>query len=241
MSGDHKECVLKCLRELFAAEPEEGETIISGDELRQRMENMFVEKYEDGKTIYKFADGQKRDEFIQIAQKIQGVYRISSREKFMFISGLSFVSVAGITGESNSDALAIGAASVGFAMGQSGCEVAKAAADIVMLDDNFVSIFNAVRWGRNVFDNVRKFIQFQLTVNFSCLWIVILGGASLGMSPFTILQLLWINLVMDILAAIALSSEAPIEGELRQERINLETDALVSPFMWRSIYTQLVY
>jgi magnesium-transporting ATPase (P-type) len=110
-----------------------------------------------------------------------------------------------------------------------------------MLDDNFVSIFNAVRWGRNVFDNVRKFIQFQMTVNFSCLWIVILGGASLGLSPFTILQLLWINLVMDILAAIALSSEAPIEGELRPERINLQEDQLVSNYMWRSIYTQVTY
>gem|GEM_PF-3040392 len=57
----------------------------------------------------------------------------------------------------------------------------------MLLDDDFNSIFNAVRWGRNVFDNVRKFLQFQLTVNISCIWLVILGGASLGMSPFSIL------------------------------------------------------
>ena len=224
-------------KELFGEDFDAENMIISGEELKQRMENMFVEKYEKGRTVLMFADSQKRDEFTAMSEKIQAVYRISAKEKFQFISGLSAISCAAITGESNSDSLAIGAASVGFVMGQSGCEVAKNAADIVMIDDNFESIFNAVRWGRNVFDNVRKFIQFQMTVNFSCLWIVILGGASLGMSPFTILQLLWINLVMDILAAIALSSEAPIEGELRAERINLETEPLVSLFMWRSIYT----
>ncbi|MFO0116274.1 MAG: cation transporting ATPase C-terminal domain-containing protein [bacterium] len=70
---------------------------------------------------------------------------------------------------------------------------------------------------------------------------MILGGATLGMSPFTILQLLWINLIMDILAAIAMASEAPIPGELRQERVNLKTDPLVTRSMWSAIYSQLIY
>lgn len=126
-------------------------------------------------------------------------------------------------------------------MGKSGCDVAKENADIILLDDDFKSIFNAVRWGRNVFDNCRKFIQFQLTVNLSCLWIVILGGASLGLSPFSILQLLWINLVMDVLAAIALASEAPHPTQIRKERVNLKKDPLISPIMWRTIFSQLVY
>ena len=126
-------------------------------------------------------------------------------------------------------------------MGKSGCDVAKENADIILLDDDFKSIFNAVRWGRNVFDNCRKFIQFQLTVNLSCLWIVILGGASLGLSPFSILQLLWINLVMDVLAAIALASEAPHPTQIRKERVNLKKDSLISPIMWRTIFSQLVY
>lgn len=126
-------------------------------------------------------------------------------------------------------------------MGKSGCDVAKENADIILLDDDFKSIFNAVRWGRNVFDNCRKFIQFQLTVNLSCLWIVILGGASLGLSPFSILQLLWINLVMDVLAAIALASEAPHPTQIRKERVNLKKDPLISPIMWRTIFSQLAY
>lgn len=69
----------------------------------------------------------------------------------------------------------------------SGCDIAKAQASVLMVEDDFNSIFNAIRWGRNVFDNCRKFIQFQLTVNLSCLWIVLLGAATLGQSPFTIL------------------------------------------------------
>jgi len=122
------------------------------------MENMFAERYEDGRNVLCFTDEMKKTEFASMASDILAVYRVSPEEKFKFISGLSITSCAAITGESNSDALAIGAASVGFAMGEKGCEVSKAAADIVMLDDNFESIFNAVRWGRNVFDNIRKFI-----------------------------------------------------------------------------------
>ena len=80
-----------------------------------------------------------------------------------------------------------------------------------------------------------------MTVNLSCLWIVILGGATLGLSPFSILQLLWINLVMDAFAAIALASEAPQPASLRKERVNLKKDPLISPIMWRTIFSQLVY
>jgi len=80
-----------------------------------------------------------------------------------------------------------------------------------------------------------------MTVNLSCLWIVIIGASTLGLSPFSILQLLWINLVMDVLAAIALASEAPHPTELRKERVNLKKDPLISPIMCRSILAQTVY
>lgn len=78
----------------------------------------------------------------------------------MFISGLTEVSCVAVTGQSIGDVQAVCAANVGFGMGKSGCAVVQDQADIIILDDNFVSIFNAVRWGRNVFDNCRKFIQF---------------------------------------------------------------------------------
>ena len=176
-----------------------------------------------------------------MSERIKAIYRANAEIKYMFISGLAEVSCVAVTGQSIGDVQAVCAANVGFGMGKSGCAVVQDQADIIILDDNFVSIFNAVRWGRNVFDNCRKFIQFQMTVNLSCLWIVIIGASSLGLSPFGILQLLWINLVMDVLAAIALASEAPHPTELRKERVNLKKDPLISQIMWRSILAQVVY
>ena len=145
-----------------------------------------------------------------------------------------------LTGEGINDALSLSEASVGFAMGQDGCSVAKDHSDIIILNDNFSSVVNAVRWGRNIFDNCRKFVQFQLTCNISCLFIVILSGTFLGNSPFSIIQLLWINLVMDVLAAIALSTEAPHPTQLRAERIK-KNDKILTPLMWRAVTSQALY
>ena len=91
-----------------------------------------------------------------------------------------------------------------------GCSVAKKEADIVFLENDFSCIFAAIKWGRNIFENCRKFIMFQITVNLSCLFIVFISCLFTGSSPFTVVQLLWINLIMDVLAAIALATEAPL-------------------------------
>jgi Ca2+-transporting ATPase len=91
----------------------------------------------------------------------------------------------------------------------SGTQIAKESAQIIFLDDNFNSVFKATLWGRNILDNIRKFLQFQLSVNIVCLVIVFIGGATLGNSPFSIIQLLWINLIMDTFAAIGIASEPP--------------------------------
>jgi Ca2+-transporting ATPase len=135
--------------------------------------------------------------------------------------------------------MALEEADVGFCMG-SGCSVAKDHADIIFMDDNFSSIFNAVKWGRNIFENCRKFIMFQLTVNISCLFIVLVSCLTIGSSPFTVVQLLWINMVMDVLAAIALATEAPHPTKLRKDRIK-KTDNFVIPVMWRQIFSQVLY
>lgn len=135
--------------------------------------------------------------------------------------------------------MALEEADVGFCMG-SGCSVAKDHADIIFMDDNFSSIFNAVKWGRNIFENCRKFIMFQLTVNISCIFIVFISCLTIGSSPFTVVQLLWINLIMDVLAAIALATEAPLSDELRIDRVK-KSDNFVLPVMWRSIFSQVLY
>ena len=117
-----------------------------------------------------------------------------------------------MTGDSISDAEALKKADVGFCMG-SGCDVAKDSSDLVILDNDFESIHSAIKWGRSIFDNVRKFLQFQLTINFVICFITILGGFTVGMPPLNVIQMLWINLMMDILGAIAIGTEPYRKGD----------------------------
>src|SRR5204863_460724 len=107
-------------------------------------------------------------------------------------------------------------ADVGLAMGIAGTEVAKEASKIVLLDDSFTTIVNAVHWGRSLYENIQRFIQFQLTINVSALAIYLLGTLLFQVeAPFTVLQLLWINVIMDTFASIALCSEPPRPGVMK--------------------------
>jgi Ca2+-transporting ATPase len=112
-----------------------------------------------------------------------------------------------MTGDGANDALALKQADVGFALGKSGSEIAKEAADIVVLDDNFHSITQAILYGRTIYKSIQKFIVFQSTINVASSTIVFLGPF-LGIDfPLTLIQLLWVNLVMDTLAALAFGGE----------------------------------
>jgi P-type E1-E2 ATPase len=99
-------------------------------------------------------------------------------------------------------------------MGIAGTEIAKNAADIVLLDDNFASIITAIKWGRNIYDSIRKFIQFQVTVNIVALFVAFVGSCVVSESPLSALQLIWINLVMDSLASLALATDPPSDALL---------------------------
>jgi Ca2+-transporting ATPase len=145
--------------------------------------------------------------------RLRVVARARPLDKLRLVRNLQDLkAVVAVTGDGTNDAAALKRADVGLAMGIAGTEVAKEASKIVLLDDAFSTIVKAIHWGRSLYENIQRFIQFQLTINVSALVIAFLGPFFGVKPPFTILQLLWINVIMDTFASIALCSEPPRPG-----------------------------
>lgn len=124
--------------------------------------------------------------------------------------------------------------------GIAGTDVAKEASDIILTDDNFTSIVKAVGWGRNVYDSISKFLQFQLTVNLVAVTLTLVSALTVGDSPLRALQLLWVNLIMDTLASLALATESP-SSDLLKRRPYGRNKSLVSRQMWLFIIGHTIY
>jgi P-type E1-E2 ATPase len=158
--------------------------------------------------------------------------RANPLDKHILATGLrSLGKVVAVTGEGINDVDALRTADVGFAMG-SGVSVAKDVADMVLTKDDFESTMMAVMWGRNIYANTRKFLQFQLTANFTALIVVFIGAVTKGTATFGVVQLLWLNLIMDTFAAVALGSEKPHPSIIKSPPIK-ENEQIMTITMWR--------
>ena len=176
------------------------------------------------------------EEIKKICPKLKVVARALPQDKSRLVRILEEMNeIVGMTGDGVNDAPALKKANVGFAMG-SGTEVAKEASDIVILDNNILSISKAILYGRTTFKSIRKFVVYQLTVNMTALFLSIIGSFIGITTPITIIQMLWLNMIMDTFAGLAFSYEAPLNYymEHKPKKIN-------EPVINKYMYSQIIF
>ncbi len=185
----------------------------------------------------------ERNDMLEIVPRLQVLARSSPEDKKLLVETLkSLGEIVGVTGDGTNDGPALKTAHVGFSMGIAGTEVAKEASDIILMDDNFSSIVKAIIWGRCVNDAVRKFLQFQISTNITAVVITFVTAvASTEEEPvLTAVQLLWITIIMDTFAALALATD-PATEKLLDRKPDKKTAPLFSADMYKMILFQSIY
>ncbi|VTJ82205.1 Hypothetical predicted protein, partial [Marmota monax] len=204
----------------------------------------------EGKEFNRLIRNEKgeveQEKLDKIWPKLRVLARSSPTDKHTLVKGIidSTVGdqrqVVAVTGDGTNDGPALKKADVGFAMGIAGTDVAKEASDIILTDDNFTSIVKAVMWGRNVYDSISKFLQFQLTVNVVAVIVAFTGACITQDSPLKAVQMLWVNLIMDTFASLALATEPPTDSLLRRRPYG-RNKPLISRTMMKNILGHAVY
>ena len=176
--------------------------------------------------------------FEEVVSNLKVLARSRPEDKYTLVLGLRQLgNVVAVTGDGTNDAPALSRSDVGFSMGIQGTDIAKNASDIIILDDNFNSIVKAVLWGRNIFDNIRKFIKFQLTVNIAAVALVFVCVCVGNETPITTIQMLWLNMIMDSLGSLALATEPPYDKLLFRKPYSRD-EYIISNMMWKHILPQ---
>ena len=217
ITGDRKDTAVAIAKEAGLLKFEK-DIVLTSDELQDIDDDKLKKMLPDIKVISRAIPSDK-SRLVRVAQELD--------------------LVVGMTGDGVNDSPALKKADVGFAMG-GGTEVAKEASDIVIMDDNFRSIEKAILYGRTIFNSIRKFIIFQLTINVAAV-LVSFASPLLGMeNPLSITQILWVNLVMDTLAALAFGGE-PALKRFMKEKPKRRDEHIVSGYMWSSILIGAVF
>ncbi|XP_057973636.1 calcium-transporting ATPase 1 isoform X2 [Malania oleifera] len=185
---------------------------------------------------------KSEEELYALIPKIQVMARSSPMDKHTLVKHLrtTFEEVVAVTGDGTNDAPALHEADIGLAMGIAGTEVAKESADVIILDDNFSTIVTVAKWGRSVYINIQKFVQFQLTVNVVALVVNFFSACLTGNAPLTAVQLLWVNMIMDTLGALALATEPPNDELMNRSPVGRKGN-FITNVMWRNILGQSFY
>ncbi|GHU52161.1 calcium-translocating P-type ATPase, PMCA-type [Clostridia bacterium] len=213
ITGDRKDTAVAIAKDAGLLK-EVGDIVLTSDELQDLSDDKVKEILPNIRVISRALPSDK-SRLVRIAQDMN--------------------LVVGMTGDGVNDSPALKKADVGFAMG-GGTEVAKEAGDIVILDDNFNSIDKAILYGRTIFNSIRKFIVFQLTINVAAV-LISFAAPIMGMeNPLSITQILWVNLVMDTLAALAFGGE-PALARFMREKPKTRDENIVSGYMWSAIFT----
>lgn len=217
ITGDRKETALAIAKDVGLIKTEE-DIILTSDDLNALSDDELKAKLKNIRVVARALPSDK-SRFVRIAQELN--------------------LVVGMTGDGVNDSPALKRADIGFAMG-SGTEVAKEASEVVILNDNFHSIEKAVLYGRTIFNNIRKFIIYQLTINVAAVLISFICPLIGIENPLTIIQILWVNLIMDTLAALAFGGE-PALNEYLHEKPKRRDEPIVSKYMWSAILTAGVW
>lgn len=252
VTGDNKTTAIAIAKECgILQEGEENEDCVcmEGPEFNEFVGSLVSKQNRDERILVMGKNAQ--DETIGnienmkiVRQKLKVLARSRPNDKYIMVAGLKQLGdIVAVTGDGTNDAPALKKADVGFAM-KTGTQVAHSAADILILDDNFASIVKACKWGRNVYDNIRRFLQFQLTVNVVALITSFIGSVIMWESPLQAIQLLWVNLIMDSLASLALATELPKEELLKRppyrKKEYIISQKMVKHILGMSIYQAII-
>lgn len=208
---DVKDAVEKCLKAGIDVKIVTGDNLATAKEIGRQI-GIWKESYTDRSII----DGRSfarlsKEELLQRVDDLKIIARARPMDKKRLVEALQEKNhVVAVTGDGTNDAPALNAAHVGLSMG-AGTNVAKEASDITIIDNSFASIARAVKWGRSLFQNIQRFLLFQLTVNVAACFLVLCGAFMGTESPLTVTQMLWVNLIMDTFAAFALSALPPTD------------------------------